>query len=53
MAWGNDDFFRHWQTAVKTVAALVNERTKLEIELKSVSEEIAGITEISNLSMTE
>ena len=52
MAWGNDNL-PSLADRRKTVAALVNERTKLEIELKSVSEEIAGITEISNLSMTE
>lgn len=52
VAWGNDNL-PSLADRRKTVAALVNERTKLEIELKSVSEEIAGITEISNLSMTE
>ena len=37
----------------KTVAALVSERTGLESELMAVSEEIAGITGISGLSLTE
>ncbi|STD18211.1 Uncharacterised protein [Enterobacter asburiae] len=45
--------FPHWQSAVRPVAALVSERTGLESELAAVSEEIAGITGISGLSLTE
>ncbi|EBA3894124.1 hypothetical protein C3509_19075 [Salmonella enterica] len=52
VAWGNDKLPSLAERR-KTVAALVSERTGLESELEAVSEEIAGITGISGLSLTE
>lgn len=52
VAWGNDKLPSLAERR-KTVAALVSERTGLESELAAVSEEIAGITGISGLSLTE
>lgn len=52
VAWGNDKLPSLAERR-KTVAALVSERTGLESELVAVSEEIAGITGISGLSLTE
>ncbi|MFL9138264.1 hypothetical protein AB9E70_03665 [Escherichia coli] len=52
VAWGNDKLPSLAERR-KTVAALVRERTGLESELAAVSEEIAGITGISGLSLTE
>ncbi|EFI4641003.1 hypothetical protein NEP02_07850 [Escherichia coli] len=52
VVWGNDKLPSLAERR-KTVAALVSERTGLESELMAVSEEIAGITGISGLSLTE
>ena len=52
VTWGNDKLPSLAERR-KTVAALVSERTGLESELAAVSEEIAGITGISGLSLTE
>ena len=52
VAWGNDKLPSLAERR-KTVAALVSERTELESALDTVSEEIAGITGISGLSLTE
>ncbi len=51
VAWGNDKF-PSLADRRKTVAALVSERTGLESELAALSEEIAGITGISGLSLS-
>lgn len=52
VAWGNDKLPSLAERR-KTVAALVSERAGLESELAAISEEIAGITGISGLSLTE
>ena len=52
VAWGNDKL-PSLADRRKTVAALVSERAELESALDAVSEEIAGITGISGLSLTE
>ena len=52
VAWGNDKLPSLAERR-KTVAALVSERTELESALDAVSEEIAGITGIRGLSLTE
>ncbi|WP_249415243.1 hypothetical protein [Enterobacter hormaechei] len=52
VAWGNDKL-PSLADRRKTVAALVSERAELESALDAVSREIAGITGISGLSLTE
>ncbi|EPW5944236.1 hypothetical protein ACWNDH_004454, partial [Yersinia enterocolitica] len=52
VTWGNDKL-PSLADRRKTVAALVSERAGLESELEAVREEIAGITGISGLSLTE
>ncbi|MGS4525125.1 hypothetical protein [Enterobacter roggenkampii] len=52
VAWGNDKL-PSLADRRKTVAALVSERAELESALDAVSQEIAGITGISGLSLTE
>ena len=52
VAWGNDKLPSLAERR-KTVAALVSERAELESALDAVSQEIAGITGISGLSLTE
>ena len=52
VVWGNDKL-PSLADRRKTVAALVSERAELESALDAISEEIAGITGISGLSLTE